>query len=224
MGSTAAAELQPGGAAFYGIRPGWLHLWKQARCEQRDTYYLDNAWFDCARELQFRIGRNTIQSWSHKASDGKRLAQLGVHVQPWRKRGKHIVVAGSSDEFMRVVAGWQGGLNGWTEHARRMLRQHTERPVVVRCKRDARPLAADLRDAWLLVTHSSASAVEALIAGIPVIVTDPVCAASGFSTAFAGVESPEMVDGREEWAARLADSQWTLEELKNGTAWRMLNA
>lgn len=224
MDSTAAGELQPGGAAFYGVRPGWMHLWQQAVADGRQWFWLDNAWFDCTREQQFRIGCNAIQSWSRKASDGKRLARLGVQVQPWRKRGKHIVICGQSDEFMRTVAGYEKGVSGWRDQMLQELKQHTDRPVVVRDKRTPHPLDVDLRDAWLLVGHSSAAAVSALVAGVPVIVTDPACAVSGFSTTFAEIESPDRPEGREEWAARLADSQWSLDEMKNGTTWRMLNA
>jgi hypothetical protein len=218
LSSTAAGELMEGDAAFYGVRPAWMHLWQQAVATRRQWYWLDNAWFDKAREQHFRIGRNALQSWSHKASDGKRLAQLGVQVHPWRKDGAHIVVCGQSDEFMRTAAGWPQGAAGWSRKVTRLLANNTDRPLVARIKLESKPLAEDLRDAWLLVTHSSAAAIEALIAGVPVIVTDPNCAASGFSTAFADVEAPARPDGREEWAARLADSQWTLDELRSG-AW-----
>ncbi len=224
LSSTWAGELGEGDAAFYGVRPAWMHLWRQAIDERRQWYWLDNAWFDTTRERQFRIGRNAIQSWADKASNGERLARLGVRVQSWRKNGTHILICGQSDEFMRTAAGWPEGAAGWRRQVIRNLMQHTDRPPLIRIKQEQRPLARDLQDAWLLVTHSSAAAIEALIVGVPVIVTDPACAASGFSTTFEDVESPARPDGREEWAARLADSQWTLEELKNGTAWRMMNA
>ncbi len=222
MASTTARELEPGGAAFYGVRPGWLHLWEQAKREARDWFYLDNSFVDAGREAYFRVGVNATQSWSTRPSDGKRLAQLGVRVQPWRRTGSHIVVCLQSEDYMRPVANWPSGVLGWQEHVLRALRPHTDRLIVVRGKKADRPLAQELGEAWLLVAHSSAAAVEALIAGVPVIVTDPACAASGFSSAFEAVESPRRPDGREEWAARLADSQWTSSEMRDGMAWRAI--
>jgi hypothetical protein len=222
MASTRATELLPGAAAFYGVRPPWLHLWQQAEKESRTWYWLDNSWFDATRETYFRIGCNEVQSWSTTPSDGKRLAQIGVKVQPWRKTGKHILICPQSDEFM-IIAGWNSAA-AWVEYVTGQLRKETARPIIVRSKKDKRSFAQDLSDAWLVVVDSSAAAVEALLAGVPVIVTDRNSVAAGFSTPFEEIERPHYKLGRESWAARLADSQWTLEELKNGTAWRMLNA
>ncbi|MFA6204491.1 MAG: hypothetical protein WC710_15035 [Gallionella sp.] len=222
LACTTSASLAPGGAAFYGVRPAWQHLWQQAQDEQRETFYLDNSWFDTTREAFFRIGHNAVQSWSSKPSDGKRLSSLGIQPKPWNKRGKHIIVCPQSDEFMRF-AGWGQGRAGWLQHVTQRLEKFTERKIIVRSKRDPRPLAAQLQDAWLLVAHSSAAAVEALIAGVPVILTDRDCAAASFSSAFPLVETPRYPEGRAEWLARLADSQWTETELKNGTAWRKLH-
>lgn len=62
MASTNNRSLAEGAAAFYGVRPAWRHLWEQARREGRTWYYLDNAWFDVARERYFRVGINAVQS------------------------------------------------------------------------------------------------------------------------------------------------------------------
>jgi hypothetical protein len=218
LDSTLAQKLQPGDAAFYGVRPGWLHLWNQAKVEKRNWYWLDNSWFDSSRETMFRVGCNAVQSWSHKLSTGTRLARLGVRIRPWQKRGAHIVVCNQSDEFMRTIARWPDGAAGWQRTIVKHLQASTERKIVVRDKQCPRPLAEDLKEAWLLITHSSAAAIEALISGVPVIVTDRDCASAGFSTPFDEIERPHYRDGREGWAARLADSQWTLQELRTG-AW-----
>lgn len=217
MASTTARQLEPGGAAFYGVRPPWRHLWAQAKLERRTVYFLDNAWFDAGRERFFRVGVNAVQSWSPRPSDGKRLAALGVRVQPWRWDGRHIVVCPQSDEFMATVA----GRPNWLAEVLREIATRTDRLVVVRKKGAPRPLRADLHGAWLLVAHSSAAAVEALLAGVPVIVTDPSCAMAAFGSSFSNLETgTRRPDGREEWAARLADSQFTLNEMRDGTAWR----
>lgn len=215
MADTAVRNLWPGPAAFYGVRPAWWHLWRQAR----EWFYLDNAWFDAGRERFFRVGVNAMQTWSRKPSDGKRLKALGVQIRPQR-RGRHIVVCRQSDEFMAFNAEWPGGALGWQQSVLTELKQHTDRPMVVRAKHSTLPLQADLKDACALVAHSSAAAVEALIAGVPVIVTDPNCAAAEFAMKFSDIESPPTLIGVEAWAQRLADSQWTLDEMREGAAWR----
>lgn len=218
MASTWVPRLEAGLAAFYGVRPGWAHLLAQAKQEGRAWLYLDNAWFDCTREKYFRVGRNALQSWTREPSDGARLKAQGARVKPWRKSGTHVLVTPQSEEFLNGV----GAAPGWLTLIQRELRDRTDRPIIVRQKGSDRRLADDLEGAHLLVAHSSAAAVEALLAGVPVIVTDKSCAMAEFSSTLDEVENPRLMDGREAWAARLADSQWSLRELRTGRCWRDL--
>lgn len=211
-------ELFAGPAGFYGVRPAWLHLWQQAMAEKRDWWYIDNAYFDAGREHYFRVTRNALQHPGRGKSSGERLADLGITVRPWRLAGEHIVVCVQSDEFLRVVAGVDGGAAGWLAKTLGTLSKVTQRDIVVREKRDTQPLAADLEGAHAVVTYSSAAANEALIAGIPVSVG--VGAALDFSTPLHEIENPRRPDGREQWAAVLADQQWSIDEMAEGVAWR----
>lgn len=212
--------LLPGPAMFYGVRPAWLHLWQQAKAEGREWFYADNAYFDAGRERYFRVCRNRLQHDGSGESDGTRMRALGITVRPWTNGGEHIVVCAQSDEFLRVVSGVDGGAAGWI--ARTLKAMPTRRPVIVREKRVGRPLAADLEGAWALVTHTSAAANEALIAGVPAFVTGE-CAASPMAAGpLSQIEQPRRPEGRERWAGALCDRQWTLDEIRNGAAWRAL--
>ena len=77
-----------------------------------------------------------------------------------------------------------------------------------------------LRNCWCVVCHSSGFAVDAVLAGVPAITLHhgsfvyPIC-----SHDLSEVENPKMPD-RIPWFSRLAYCQWTLEEIKNGDAWR----
>lgn len=205
------------------MRASFAHLMKQVKEESRDFYFIDNSYFDVARERQFRITRNTLQCDGLNAcwtGDGHgRLRALGVTVKPWREQGGHIVVCPQSAEFMALV-GWQGD---WLADVTAGLKQHTSRELRVRVKGERRPLAEDLRGAWALVTHMSAAAVEALLAGVPVFCTGR-CAARWMGTCdLSLIEEPSMPERREEWAAVLAQNQWTEAEMRDGTAWRALH-
>jgi hypothetical protein len=225
IASTWSSRLEPGAAAFYGVRPPWRHLWDQAIAEGRDVYYIDNAYFDIARENQFRVTRNALQadglqaSWKEDGAD--RFKALGLTVKPWRERGEHIVVCPQTDEFMRGIGGFDGD---WVEKTTATLRQHTDRELRIRRKGTKRPLSEDLRGAWALVTHMSCAAVEALLAGVPVFCTGR-CSARWMGTSdLSLIESPIYPDRREEWAAVLAANQWTESEFRDGTTWKALNA
>jgi hypothetical protein len=80
-------ELADGAAVFYGVRPAVAHLWEQAKREARDWYYIDNSYFDAARERQFRVTKNAIQHTGRGASDGRRFRALGIAIGPMRVGG-----------------------------------------------------------------------------------------------------------------------------------------
>lgn len=194
--------LLDGDAFFYGVRSMHAHLWEQAKAEGRDWYYADNSYHDCVREQQFRVTRNAIQHTGEGDSDGKRFKALGITVKPMREDGKHVVLCEQSAEFMTVVAHDPDFYQRVAANLRR-----TGREVLVRRKGEARPLADDLSRAVLLVTWSSAAAVEALLAGVRVM-CDPQCCAT-----YAG-------EDRGRWASVLADHQYTLDELASGLPWQ----
>ena len=218
MASTTVAQLEPGDVAFYGVRPPWSHLWRQAQIERRTVYYIDNSFWDDSREQRFRVGRNVVQMFEFPKRD---YPAFHRPIMPWRDGGEHIVVCPQSAEFMICVERFS---EQWTDWVSRRLRMYTTRPLVVRAKRDRRPLAEDLKGAWALVTHNSAAANEAIVAGIPAFTTG-LCAATAMSNHdLAHIERPRCPDGREAWAAAVAAHQWTLDEMRSGKAWKDLHA
>ncbi len=220
------ARLEAGSAAFFGVTEATRHLWHQARAEGRDWYYLDNAHFDVSRGRLFRAAKCAVQASGSEPPNWARWAALGVTIRPWTKQGRHVLLVVQSQTYMRVVAGQPGD---WWRGALELLRRHTDREIVVRGWRSdklalAVTLAEALHDCWALVTWSSSAANEALLAGVPVF-TAGACAASRMgSSDLTRIESPLYPDGRAAWAAALAGRQWTLDELRQGMAWRALHA
>ncbi len=221
------AALEPGPAAFYGVVKETRHLWEQVRRERRAYYYLDNSYFDCARGKAYRVTRNALQAFETQPPARERFAALGVCVQPWRRSGRHILVCPQSDAFMRDMCTWSGGVNAWQEEVLESLRIHSDRLIIMRhWSADkvglGKTLVEDLKNAWALVTHSSAAAITALLAGVPVFVTGLCAATPMASGALERIESPLYPDGRTDWAAGLAGAQWTVDEIRDGTAWRAM--
>jgi len=207
MAKTTDECLGDGDAAFYGVRPSWAHLLDQAKTENRNFYYLDNSWFDATREQYFRIGFNQTQSWSTKHSDGARFKAMNIEVKDWNDGGEYILICPQSDEFHSF-----NGRQNWLQTAKVDMRKQSDIPIKVRHKGSKRTLQKDLEKAHMLVTHSSACAIEALIAGVPVIVTDEKNPAFAFTSK--DVNNPNKIDGRIELFNRLADSQWNFDELR----------
>ena len=79
-----------------------------------------------------------------------------------------------------------------------------------------------IADAWCVVTHVSAAALDALRLGIPVVTTGE-CAATPLATPIAEIDNPRMPDGRESLFSTLAYGQFTQEEMRSGLAWNVVS-
>lgn len=225
-------RLPPGVAPmFYGVTPATAHLFNQAKAEGREFYYADNAYFDPTRETYFRVTRNRLQHRGDGASDGARFAQLKLAIEPWRvpPANGHLLVCPQSDEFMQIVCDYAGN---WTKDIVAQLREVTTRAVVVRPwnrnkAEHYRSLPQALRNCWAVVTWSSASAITALLRGVPAICMAEDCIARPLATPIEQLEDPLPADLRRApqlaWAEVVADNQWTLQEMANGVCWRMLS-
>lgn len=224
----APPRLLAGAAAFYGVTPATQHLWLQARREQREWYYIDNAYFDKWRQVYFRVTRGALQHHGLGRSDGRRYARLGIQVRSWRApgAGRHVLLCPQSDEFMRTCALRQGD---WVSDTIAELKQHTRRELRVRPwngnkKAWYATLPDDLANCWALVTYSSASAITALLEGIPAFCTALDCISGPVTErALSSIERPRYPVNRESWARVVADNQWTLDEMRSGLCWKMIN-
>ena len=221
-GQIAGAKLREGAAVFYGVDHSNELIWRNVLARGGDWYYIDNSYFDAARQQRFRITRNRLQHSGIGTSTGERFRALGIQIQPWRAAGRHIVVCPQSLSFMHNLAGRVGD---WGRQTVADLRITTDREIRLRpWSRDkggaSGSLAEDLVDAHALVTWSSAAAVTSVLAGVPVIVHAADCAARLMSGS--DIEALPLPE-REIWAGVLSDNEWTVEEMVNGTAWRALN-
>lgn len=200
-------RLLPGPAVFYGVRPAWRHLWEQAKAEGRDWYYIDNGFFAPGRF--YRVARGAVQA-AQCRPDPDRLLALGVQPKPMRRGGAAVVVALQSDEFLASFGGRYDTAQAMVNFARAFK----PLPLVIRRKDSPVPLLADLARAAALVTLSSNAAVVAALEGVEAVTLgESVCSQ---------LES-DSIAARLEWAARLAASQWTLDEMASGRTWRDLH-
>ena len=217
--------LRPGPAVFYGTI-GIEAIFNEARA-RGEWFYIDNAFLDAARGTHFRVGVDALQGPLLPA-DHRRLESLRVEVEPWTRGGRHVLIVQQSDYYMREVANVAAGSASWTESVMRILARNTDRPIRVRSWAPdkiglAKTLREDLDGCWAVVTHSSAAAIAAILAGVPAFVlggSGPLLAMA--SSELEAIERPRRPDGRREWAAQLAASQWTKDELGAGVAWRAL--
>ncbi|QIK78071.1 hypothetical protein G7077_03235 [Sphingomonas piscis] len=192
----------------------------QAKAQSLYFLYIDHAYFDRGHGRSYRITRNGYEAGAVRRCPSDRFRALGIETQPWRKSGREIVVCPPTDYFMQAH-----GCLDWLETTLAMLKAATDRPIVVREKpkdtEAAVPLPVALESAHSLVTHSSNVAIEAVCLGTPVFVSPASAAAPVGLTELSQIEDPVYPD-RDAWLAHLAYSQFSLEEIADGRAWRML--
>lgn len=185
-------------------------------------YYGDGA-YGFGRGEFFRITRGALQvDGVSGRGDSARWRRFGLDVKPWRRDGAQIVVATQSDAWHQ----WTSGMSAaaWGAHVAARIRAHTDRRIVVCALKGEYPFAEALRSAWAVVVHSSSAAIAAQIEGVPTFCLEE-CAASIVSRYdLQFIESPSYPDDREPWLHRLAAAQWTLDEIRDGIAWRALQA
>lgn len=216
----AGAPRDAFGYVFYGVNESNAHAWHGAKNSGQPWYYIDNAYFDATRGRHFRVTKNRVQINARDLdSDGQRFNALGLEIKPWQiNPDGHWLLIEQSPSFMATVAREPR----WLHDYNRDLRDMDKRTIVVRgWNRDKAvatlTLGAAMSGAWCMVTHTSAAAVQATLAGVSVIVDE--------MHALAGMEcsTDPAKDQRRRFLSVLADFEFSIAELQDGTAWRKLH-
>jgi len=190
----------------------------EATLSGRGFWHIDNGYYLSAGGRPSGYYRITYRGMT-PVDLAIRDKRLPVSFEPWRRSGKHIVLAMPGDHYGRPLG---ININRWKNQIRRRILQNTDRKIVVRSKSNrAPPLAHDLEHAWALVTHSSTAAVDAARFGVPVFVEPTSAAAPVGNLDLSNIECP-TTPGRSQWWRSLMWQQFTIHEMKSGLAWKMM--
>lgn len=201
------------------------------RATGRDFYYIDTGYFGNGKKKTFhRITKNDVQ-WFGPIVDrpGDRLGATGVQFTKFRKDGSKILLAPPSQKLLNL---YDINLEEWLEKTKAEIGAYTDREVVVRLKqgRSVRQSTDTMQmalaeDVFCLVTFSSIAAGEALLCGKPAITLGPNAAGPLCSHSLSEISNPKIptLDEVEAWARHLSYCQFTEPEMRDGTAWRILN-
>jgi len=196
----------------------------------RDFYYIDTGYFgNGKRKLYHRITKNDVQWFGDIVErPWDRLEKTNVRPKKMRS-GTNILLAPPSQKLLN---NYDIRLDDWLAYTQEEIKKYTDRPVVVRTKKsrsarlvdDTIEMALD-QDVHCLVTFSSIAAGEALLHGKPAITLGPNAAAPLCSQNLAEIENPRRpsLEEVEAWARHIAYCQFTEVEMRDGTAWRILN-
>ena len=201
------------------------------RARGRDFYYIDTGYFGnpAKGKLYHRITRNDVQYFGPILDvPTDRLAYTGIGFKKFRP-GQNILLAPPSQKLLMM---YDIDLETWLNNTIEEIKKYTDRPIVIR-KKQSRAVRmtedtiemALAQDVHCLVTFSSIAAGEALLLGKPAITLGPNAAAPLCSQHISEIENPKIptLDEVKAWAANLAYNQFTEAEMRNGTAWHILN-
>lgn len=213
-----------GDSIVWGLIRGAPHIIEETKKAGKDYYQLDNGYF--GRNSYYRFTKNAFQQTELKERKPDRWEHIkkqhSLEIRPWKKDGKYILLCMSTEHLFRFFG---KDINLYREKTVKSIKSVTDRPIVVR-EKDTRgtpqegiPIEDALKDAWCVVTHTSAAALDALRFGVPVFTTGPCAANPCASQDLSQIETP-IYPEREPLFWSLAYGQWLPEEMQLGRAWQ----
>ena len=214
-----------------GVGGGSQKAYRQCWDTGRTFYAVDTGYFgNGKKKIWHRVTKNNLQNLGpivERPDD--RLKRI-----EWKFRkftpGREILICPPSVKIMNLFG--QPDPETWTEMVITELKNYTDRPVRVRLKPSrservsTKTIEADLdNNVHCLITYNSIAATEALLHGKPAIALGPNAAQVLCNNKLSEVEKLN-IPSREEmnaFARHLSYCQFTVNELQNGTAWRIIN-
>ena len=169
------------------------------------------------RLVKNHVHHSPIKTKYYPADRLNLLSQLPT---PWRKTGDRILVVENSHQHHEMV---DTNLEVWREQVRQQLLQHTDRKIEFRPKDLNRKNRSNLYELlkntnyYCVVTEASAAAIEAVWAGTPIITLGYHISTPVARTSLSDIN--DLYRGPiGDWLCALSYSQFTIEEMFDGTA------
>jgi hypothetical protein len=212
-------------------------IMKKCLADGNNFYYIDSGYVGNnvgngnkqGIKQYHRIVLNDLQHRTITPRSSDRWDRLGITPDA-RRYGHKIIVAAPDEKPCKYYGVDQ---QQWIHDTVAEIKKHTDRPVVVRERAPKRtdrvfkePLSQVLtQDVHALVTFNSVAAVESILAGVPAFVMAPSHVAEPVANRdLSKIDNPFYPDQDllMAWCHSMAYGQYHVRELKNGTAFRMM--
>tara|TARA_B100001113_G_scaffold274848_1_gene229442 strand:+ start:2335 stop:3204 length:870 start_codon:yes stop_codon:yes gene_type:complete len=228
---------------WLGRMRNYKKIWQRYRQANKPVIVLEVG--GLRRNKSFKIGINGVNrkaDFANQIVDDTRWPLFRHTLKPWKQTGDNILLLGQHDASEQ----WTGmpSMNVWFEQQINQIRKHTTRPILIR-PHPRNPVGFDtkkyknvsvarpimdrhtiddtnfkdtLKNAWAVVNHSSNPAMEAVINGIPVFVSESSLCFDVGNHSLENINNPLMPD-RQQWANKLSYTEWFPEEIAKGLPW-----
>jgi len=200
------APFDPGPSVVYGVLRGCSEIIRRCEASGAPYWHIDHGYFKrSVRPFDgyFRISKNALQAVA-RAPDGKRWKALDIKLGKWgHLRGsKDYIIPPTLPIMAHFGVDWEPPTQGLLN------------PVIAR--KGEVPFV--LSQARSVTAFNSNCAVEAVVAGVPARQEIGVVGRRYFSTEF------RHIPNRDELVRGLAYGQFTLDEMRSGLAWELVEA
>jgi len=207
------------GEDYYFIETGYLGNY---RCDNNRT----------GRKIYHRIVKNAMQHSTIMDVPDDRWRELvkfnpNLEYRGWKRTGSKILVVLPTEKPFQYYG---HDREKWIQKVEKTIKKHSDREIVWRAKASRGERTNDTiydaldDDIYALVTYNSIATVEAIQHGIPAFGLAPTAADPVCSNNLAEIENPVMHDEEKvyKWLCSIAYSQFSLDEILTGTAWKMV--
>jgi len=224
----------------------YQRIWNEYRKNNKPVIVIEVG--GLRRNQSFKIGINGINrdaDFANQEFDDKRWPLFDHELKPWSPTGELIVICGQHDASEQ----WKGlpKMQNWIAQQITEIRKYTTRPILVRPhprnqidfsekdfenvkvrmpKRDYKTyddtdFKKTLERTWAVINHSSNPAMEAVIRGVPVFVSESSLCHDVGNTSLADINTPAMPN-RITWVNWLSYTEWFKDEIEAGLPWKRI--
>ena len=207
--------------ATYGVLRGTYEVIKKVK----NFYYMDHGYFNQSERAftnnrtniinlngYFRVVQNNFIHNGKGNYPEDRFKKLNLKILDHNKNGTFIVLSEPSDAMKKLY-----NVPKWLEDTKKQIKKYSDRKIIVHNKFSKKPLNELLKDAWAFVSLQSTAGFKAMLNGVPAYFTD---SSLRYISKIENIEKPII---NYKIFNNLAYGQWTLKEIENGEAWRIIS-
>lgn len=224
-----------------GILRGTEKLLWLAKEHNINYYYIDHAYFfraekhipnEITNEQSYRICVNSenLNYNINKLMNEEDILRIQNNksiiikkISPFKSTGNKILICPPSEALVRYHKIEQG-VQGWLDKITNIIKQQSDKEIVVRYKDSNTPILKDFENSYCIVSFQSTIAIEAILNGIPSF-CDISSSAAPVSNTNLEISKP-YIPNREKiisWIDSLLANQFTMKEITNGVAKRCVD-
>ena len=218
--------------AVFGMLRGTGQLIEECSRDGQDYYFFDHAYMFGNKHSTSKIAGDRIyrltKNYFHirnikklKADDYRRIQKYRDHIKlkPWKYDGDYILYIPPSEHVKKYYY----FNNNWEEQTLKTIKKHTRKPIKIRTKEDKTPLEKDLENAYCTVSYQSTVVIQSIVNGVPSFCANESMGVPVSLTDMSLIKDPLYTPEREYWIDSLLANQFTMSEIKDGTAWKYVS-